>query len=242
MRRRARRRSPGGVALMDADFWHGRWRDGHIGFHRPEVNPWLVEYLPRLALAAGARVLVPLCGKSLDLGWLADGGLRPVGVEISPLALEALFAERGVEAPRRAPAGALERWTGGGIEAFSGDFLELDPETAGPFDGFWDRAALIALPAHLRPAYVRHCAALVRPRAAGLLVTLEYDAGSIEGPPFSVPGDEVEDLYAPWFEVETLVPPRPAEPSEHLRARGMTGMREAVWLLTRKNDHWGDAQ
>lgn len=227
---------------MDADFWHGRWREGRIGFHRPEVNPWLVEHLPRLALAAGARVLVPLCGKSLDLGWLADQGLRPVGVELSPVALEALFAERGVEAPRRAPAGALERWSGGGIEAFCGDFLALDPDTAGPLDAFWDRAALIALPAHLRPAYVRHCAALVPPGATGLLVTLDYDAGSMEGPPFPVPADEVEALYAPWFEVDTIVPTQPGEPSDHLRERGMTGLHEAVWLLTRKHNHGGETR
>lgn len=232
------------VAWMDAEFWHERWREGRTGFHRPEVNPWLVAHLPRLALAAGARVLVPLCGKSLDLGWLADRGLRPVGVEISPLALEALFAARGVEAPERASAGALERWTGGGIEAFCGDFLALDAETLGPCDALWDRAALIALPAHLRPAYVRHCAALVRARATGLLVTMEYDAGAIEGPPFSVGGDEVEDLYGPWFEVDALVPAQPGEPSEHLRERGLTGMREAVWLLTRRDDHddWGEAR
>ena len=219
---------------MDADFWHGRWREGRIGFHRPDVNPWLVEHLPRLALAAGARVLVPLCGKSVDLGWLAEQGLRPVGVEISPHALEALLAARGIDAPQRVPAGALERWTGGGIEAWCGDFLELDPEALDPCQALWDRAALIALPEHMRPAYVRHCAALLPPRAAGLLVTMEYDPGSMQGPPFPVPGDEVEDLYAPWFEVEALVPARPGEPSEHLRERGMTGMREAVWLLTRR--------
>lgn len=218
---------------MDADFWHQRWREGRIGFHRTEVHPWLVAHLPRLGLAAGARVLVPLCGKSLDLGWLADRGLRPVGVELSTVAVAALFAERGVGAPRREPAGALERWTGGGIEALCGDFFALDAATAGPVDAVWDRAAVIAVPAARRRAYARRVAALVPPGGTGLVATMAYDPASMAGPPYPVPASEVEALFRSWFRIEPLVPTRPAEPSEHLRARGIAGMHEALWLLTR---------
>lgn len=221
---------------MDADFWLQRWRDGRIGFHRPEVHPWLVAYLPHLGLAAGARVLVPLCGKSVDLGWLADRGLRPVGVEISPEAVGALFAERGVEAPRRRRAGALEHWSGGGMEAFCGDFFALDADTLGPVDAFWDRAALIAVPRPGRPAYAGRCAALAAPGTAGLLATMTYDPASMAGPPYPVPAAEVEALFRPRFRVEALVPERPAEPSVHLRERGIAGMHEALWLLTRTTD------
>ena len=37
---------------------------------------------------------MPLCGKSLDLLWLAAQGHRVLGVEISPLAVDAFFAEQ----------------------------------------------------------------------------------------------------------------------------------------------------
>ena len=36
-----------------------------------------------LGLAKGAAVLVPLCGKSLDLVWLAEQGHAVIGVELA---------------------------------------------------------------------------------------------------------------------------------------------------------------
>ena len=70
---------------MDEAFWQRRWARNEIGFHLNEVNPYLRRHWPSLKLAQGARVLVPLCGKSLDMAWLADqvqvlepGTLAPV--------------------------------------------------------------------------------------------------------------------------------------------------------------------
>ncbi len=220
---------------MDPEFWHERWREGRIGFHRSEVNPWLREYLPALGLAAGARVLVPLCGKTLDLGWLADRGLGPVGVELSPIACAAVFEERGVVAERGEHAG-FEHWRGGGIELYCGDFLRPGLTAAGPFDALWDRAALIALPGATRSAYVQQCARLLPPRTPGLLVTLEYDPAEMDGPPFSVPATEVEALYPPLFALEPLVLRQYAEPSSHLAERGLTGFHESVWRLRRHGE------
>ena len=217
---------------MDPEFWHERWRDGRIGFHQDDVNPWLRQYLPGLGLPAGARVLVPLCGKSLDLGWLVEQGLRPVGVELSPIACAAVFEERGIAAARAERAG-FDHWQGGGIELYCGDFLAPGLLAAGPFDAVWDRAALIALPRSARPDYVRQCARLLAAGATGLLVTLEYDPAEMDGPPFSVPAAEVERLYREAFELQPLVLQQFAEPSPHLAERGLSGLHESVWQLRR---------
>ena len=56
---------------MDPDFWHARWEANQIGFHRDEINVYLERYWPALGLDPGSRVLAPLCGKSLDMVWLA---------------------------------------------------------------------------------------------------------------------------------------------------------------------------
>ena len=61
---------------MEPDFWHQRWQQNQIGFHQSEVNPYLRKYWQALAIAAPARILVPLCGKSLDLLWLAEQGYQ----------------------------------------------------------------------------------------------------------------------------------------------------------------------
>jgi len=223
---------------MEADFWHQRWREGRIEFHHDEVNPRLREGLPALGLAAAARVLVPLCGKSVDLGWLADRGLRPLGVELSPIACAAVFAERGVE-PERDHPGALERFAGGGIEVWCGDFLDPSLTGAGVCDALWDRAALIALPESVRPDYVAQCARMLKPGARGLLVTMEYDQTAMEGPPFSVPAAEVRRLYAPHFEVRARVEGERGEPSPHLAERGLETLAESVWLLRRRETETG---
>lgn len=73
--------------IMDTDFWLQRWQDGQTGFHQDEVMPLLQKHWPALQLPKAARVLVPLCGKTLDMHWLAAQGHRVLGVEVSPLAV-----------------------------------------------------------------------------------------------------------------------------------------------------------
>ncbi len=42
-------------------------------------------------------ILVPLCGKSLDLHWLYQHGHSVVGVELSGLAAKQFFEENGIQ-------------------------------------------------------------------------------------------------------------------------------------------------
>lgn len=217
---------------MDPQFWRQRWADGRIGFHRSEVNPRLRLYLERLDLHPGDRVFVPLCGKAVDMPWLAAQGYTAVGVELSELAVAALFRDHDVPAERTQTA-ALERWQGGGMIVYRGDYFALTPEQVGSVAAVWDRAALIALPAELRPAYVEHGAYLLPPGAHVLLVTMAYDDAGVAGPPFAVPPSEVEAAYGPWFTVECLEREVPADVPGDLAERGVTEVFESVWLLTR---------
>ena len=45
----------------------------------------------RLDVQAGDNILVPLCGKSLDMLWLAERGFQVTGIEISELAVQDFF-------------------------------------------------------------------------------------------------------------------------------------------------------
>jgi len=218
---------------MEPEFWRQRWADGRIGFHRTEVNAHLRTHLDALGLQRGDRVFVPLCGKSVDIPWLAAAhGLEPVGVELSELAVAALFRESRVE-PVREPCGDLVLWRGGGMRVYAGDCFDLTRAELGPVAAAWDRAALVALPAALRPAYVRHCARLLAPGARVLLVTMAYPDDGIEGPPFSVTPSEVASLYAQGFRIEALERGRTEAAPGSLAAQGLDAVRESVWLLTR---------
>ncbi len=68
--------------------WRQRWQEGRIGFHLEETHPALVKHWPELGVADGTKVLVPLCGKSLDMRWLADRGHPVLGIELAPEAIE----------------------------------------------------------------------------------------------------------------------------------------------------------
>ena len=57
---------------MEKDFWLERWELEQTGFHQNETNPYLQQYWQQMDNAS--QVFVPLCGKSLDMLWLAKQG------------------------------------------------------------------------------------------------------------------------------------------------------------------------
>ncbi|WP_051661053.1 thiopurine S-methyltransferase [Bosea sp. 117] len=187
---------------MDAEFWHGKWRRGEIAFHQPEPNPLLTRNLPALGLPAGARLFLPLCGKSLDIGWLLAQGYRVAGAELSRMAIEQLFAELSVE-PQITQDGPLLRFEAGNLVIFVGDIFDLDGARLGVVDAVYDRAALVALPQDMRTRYAAHLLALTR-GAPQLLVTFEYDQAHQEGPPFAVGEADVRRHYGATHELARL--------------------------------------
>jgi thiopurine S-methyltransferase len=177
---------------VKAEYWLDRWQKGaFLRFHLAEPNPNLVRHHDRTH-GDTIRVLVPLCGKSVDLEWLAAQGHEVVGVELSELAVRAFFDERNITPQRREVPGFVV-YEHGAVRILVGDFFDATPELTGYCDGAYDRAALIALPPDLRARYVAHLPSLLAPKAKLLLVTLEYDAEG--GPPFSVSSDEVSASY-----------------------------------------------
>lgn len=222
----------------EAAFWRGRWDSGQIGFHEGAPNAHLVRHVALLEsspAALGARVLVPLCGKSVDLRYLAERGHHVVGCELVERAAGAFFAEASVApaASAQVPFDVLEApigVAGGSVRVLVGDALALTRAHTGDVDAVFDRAALIALPKDLRAAYAACVLDLLAPGGRVLLVTLEHDVGA--GPPHSVPRDEVEALYGARTIIEPLGRAEVTSESPSLVAKGATRVHEAAYLLT----------
>ena len=183
---------------MDRDLWLERWEQGQTRFHRSEPSAALVANEDRFLGGGPHRVLVPLCGKSVDLPWLVSRGHTAIGVELAEKAVRALFDEHGlapiVEQPIVEQDGPFLRFVAGPLTVHCGDVFALDRSRVGPVDRIWDRAALIALPPDLRVRYAARLRELA-PGATMLLETLHYDPTRMSGPPFSVSLDEVQALY-----------------------------------------------
>lgn len=211
---------------MQADFWHRQWRNGHIGFHKTEVNPMLTAHWPQLQLTRGQRVFVPLCGKTLDIGWLLANGYRVAGIELNETAVQQLFDGLGLM-PAVVSQGPLKHYHADNIDIFAGDLFALDEAVLGPVDAVYDRAALVALPNIMRPRYTAHLRALTH-NAPQLLICFEYDQQRMEGPPFSIPPAEVEQHYGADYGLTQL--------DHHTVDGGLKGQVEAsehAWLLQR---------
>lgn len=206
-----------------AESWLERWELGRIGWHETDGNSKLKAHWPKLA--GGSRVLVPLCGKSPDIFWLAGQGLEVVGVELSEIAVDAFFSEHDLNFEVRND-GPLRRYRALAqpISLYCGDYFDFE---SGPFDALYDRAALVALPAEQRPAYVEHTGALLTDDAYRLIITLEYDQDAADGPPYSVLPDEILSY---WNDLRVLsqhndidgCPPK-------FREAGLTSFIETAW-------------
>jgi thiopurine S-methyltransferase len=176
---------------MEHQFWRDRWAEGKIGFHEGQPNRMLVRYVAHLG--GRRRVLVPLCGKAVDLAFLADLGHTVIGVELVEQAAQEFFAGASPVITRHAQH---VEYAAGGVSIFVGDFFAADAALLGPLDALYDRAALIALPPELRPRYAQHVRALVASGSPALIITLEYPQHQMSGPPFSVEETEVRALHA----------------------------------------------
>jgi thiopurine S-methyltransferase len=184
-------------------FWFEKWREGKLGFHEGKPNAMLERHVARLG--TNRRVLVPLCGKTEDLAFLASHGHRVLGIELVEDAVRAFFTEHQL-VPAIERTGELAVYSAGAITIIAGNLFAVDPAIAGPLDALYDRAAMIAVPDRAR--YVAHVKSLVAPRSPAIVVTLEYPPELMTGPPFSVGEAELRSYYADAELLEQLADPR----------------------------------
>ena len=214
---------------MEKQFWEEKWQAQELGFHLPFVHPILKRNLAAFDLPAGAAVFLPLCGKTLDIGWLLEQGLRVVGVELSELAVSQLFESLGVS-PDVSPRGDGRVWRHGALTVFQGDFFALTAYDLGDVALVYDRAALVALPAAMRERYAAHLVRVTK-RAPQLLITFEYDQQRMEGPPFAVPAKELARLCGDSYAVDCLSRKDVIANQPAFRERGLDRFEEIAWRL-----------
>jgi thiopurine S-methyltransferase len=218
--------------MTDRSFWQQRWDEGRIGFHMGRPHPSLERFLDRLSLAPDHRVLVPLAGKAADLDVLARHAERVFANEYVERAAREYFAERALT-PTESEAGSARRLTAGAVTFLCQDFFEIQPaDLGGPVEAAFDRAALVAIDPGRRAEYAAQLARLVAPGGHVLLIVFAYDQARIEGPPFSVPVDEVHRLFEPGFRV-TRLDRQQAEVGPKFHQAGLPTIEEHTLLLER---------
>ncbi|CAI3796965.1 thiopurine S-methyltransferase [Rheinheimera sp. MM224] len=178
---------------MQSEFWHNCWQQQRIGFHQNEIHPLLPVVFSQLNWDPSKVIFAPLCGKSLDLWWLAEQG-KVIGAELSELACQQFYQDQ--EQPYSVSAqGDFLRFSHPAVDIWQGDYFALKPEQLGEIGLVYDRAALIALPLQMRIDYVQQLKRLCTGPVSLLLLSLEYPQEEMSGPPFSVTELEVRQLF-----------------------------------------------
>ena len=225
--------TPAEPSASDPGYWIARWSEGRTGFHRASPQAWLVEHVQRLAPRGDERVLVPLCGKSVDLVFLERRGHSVVGVDVAAQAFQEFLAEQRRSATVRTEPPFTIHATGA-IELWCGDFFALDPARHGTFPAIFDRAALVAFPDARRAEYARKLVELLAPGGRLLLVAMEYEQSKWAGPPFSVTRDEIARRYGASCRVEPLAERSLLEEEPVWRERGVDRLVETLTLLQKR--------
>lgn len=184
---------------MENSFWINKWRDGDIGFHQSQGHPLLKKLSDRFL---PGTILVPLCGKTVDMIHLANLGHSVIGVELSRIACKDFFEENKISFTESSDQ-EFSIFNSEKITIWCGDFFKLPPEVWDSITGIYDRAALVALPEELRKKYANEICRKTRKPMIMLLITFEYSQEKLSGPPFSVSSEEVHELYQN-FKIEKI--------------------------------------
>lgn len=217
---------------MENKYWLNKWQSKDIAFHEQNVSSDLITYIEALSLQSGDGILVPLCGKTKDIVWLANKGFHVIGVELSPIACDEFFTEMNAT-PQITQQSKFTSYKYTNIELLCGDLFDLTGINLPNIHAIYDCKALIALPEDVRKRYVNQLVACLGTKIKILLLTIESSC-HINPPPYSVDSKEINLLYGTYFNIQQLKSVSVQDIPEKLTKKGYLEMRENVYLVSEK--------
>lgn len=214
----------------DNPLWLKFWRDQRSDFHQEKVNALLKRFWPAGKKNEVNRVLVPLCGKSLDMVWLKEQGYDVIGVELSPIAVAAFFKENRMK-PTKRNSGSFTLWQSGKISILCGDFFNLRASDLANVNWVYDRAALTAFPEDIRALYVKKLTELMQENSKILLLTTEDAEPHLSLEQALGIDAEITTLYASGFDIQLTHVESVSEPAdEQADALPIRTEYKAYWM------------
>lgn len=229
---------------MKASFWYACWEKNSLGFHQTSVHPFLSQHLMPLIssnteqcqTAKRKSVLVPLCGKSDDMVWLAEH-FDVVGAELSDIACRDFFRDKNIavmpthinDNETKAP---FKQYRFENISLWQGDFFKLSASQLPDFDWIYDRAAIIALPKTMQQAYVKHLTSFITQDSQLFLISLEFPQEELSGPPFALFEQDINHLFS-GFNVKCIAEHELADKTFAQRTFNVSYLKEKLYLISR---------
>ena len=214
---------------MSNKIWKDKWKRNDIAFHQSTSNHLLKKYISQLNISAGADILVPLCGKSLDMNILANLGYNVIGIELSNIAIKAYFEALNVK-PTREKYKRFITWKYKNTEIWCGDIFDLTKKEIGHIGVLYDNTSLTAFSPDIRPQYVQHFHDMLSEKNQILLITTETPDETQINSAMTI-DDEIQSLYERQYHItllhgERVITHDPEQPDEAKRP-----MEEKVYIL-----------
>ncbi|MFK7823579.1 MAG: thiopurine S-methyltransferase [Oligoflexales bacterium] len=211
---------------MDKKYWLDCWDSGNIRFHQKKVNPHLNSFWKLLAKDR-RPVFVPLCGKTLDMNYLANYGHKVIGVELSEQAIKEFFQGLDLK-PQIISDSGFKVYEANSYKIYCGDIFEIKFDFS-IIAYVYDRACYIALDHKDRKKY---CHWLIKnlPHVNMLHLSIEFDHLTA-GPPYSITKQEIERGFSSSFNLECLID-EPISKEKVPHADFITHLTERVHKIT----------
>lgn len=203
-----------------ANYWGYRYEVGHTDWNTEKVHPLLEKHYNKLnPNGKPMKVLVPLCGMSVDMNWLVNKGMQVIGVDIAYQSLEKFMSLSGQDWTETAvselgPNAKLFTRTDDKIKLYLGDFMKFSRGLEGTFDFVYDCDGLRVLDSGLTPSFAATIKNLMNPGGRLLLDAIAYDKKILQDenfkppmpvpPPHSVSVKETKNLFEPECTVEII--------------------------------------
>ena len=190
---------------MELKRWVQMWDSNKLGFHKAETHPDLKKH-EQLFLQEKSRVYLPLCGKSLDLVYLADKGHDVYGCEFVEKGVKDFFKELDLEYTVSSSNTAVNVYKAISkqIALYQGDFFALSSNVIGKFDAIWDRGSLVAIDPCQRKDYAKVILDIMTPKCKYLLNTFVITGEHYQGPPFTVTEKDIYDMFGDFCDISFL--------------------------------------
>lgn len=148
-----------------------------------------------------------MCGKSVDMKWIALQGHTVIGVELIESSIWEFFEEQNLEYTVSTVGSQqikIYKAKNMDISIFCCDILIINKDLMGTVDAIWDRGSFVAINKADRERYAQVILSVMSPKCRYLLETLEYDPLQYGGPPHHTPQEIVHKLFGNRCSIELL--------------------------------------
>ncbi|XP_070557147.1 probable thiopurine S-methyltransferase [Ptychodera flava] len=165
--------------------------------------------LPRPMLSEGEILSAASMGQTVSCSaLLAEQGHDVIGLEFSELATKSFFEEQHLNytvSPVETIQGAsVFKADDCQIQIYCCDFFAFTSAIAGQFDAVWDRHAFGAMLPKRRTQYSQNLMSLMKPDGNCLMMTAQYDATVMQGPPFNVRTELIQEFFGDRCDIRKI--------------------------------------